>query len=80
MGLTTTRLRSRFTAKRVIDMRVVIRFIQDAWCIAHAKSYQNAFGREVNSFKTRKDAVEFAESNGCTVEYHEFDQLQTVGE
>ncbi|WP_415912363.1 hypothetical protein [Neptuniibacter sp. QD37_11] len=64
-------------ADKIRDVPVVIRYIQNKWCIAHAGSYQNAFGNSVNSFDTREDAVEFAENHDCEVFYHEHDQLQT---
>lgn len=59
------------------DIPVVIRYIQNKWCIAHAGSYQNAFSNNVNRFETREDAVEFAEDHDCEVFYHGHDQLQT---
>ncbi|EGG93545.1 hypothetical protein IMCC1989_1087 [gamma proteobacterium IMCC1989] len=58
------------------SVEVVIRFVQNKWWISHAKSYQNAFGRNVNGFEYREDAVEFAQKNDCTVVFHNFDQLQ----
>lgn len=58
------------------DVPVVIRYIQNKWRIAHARSYQNAFRNSVNSFENREDAVEFAEEHGCQVFYHEYDELQ----
>jgi hypothetical protein len=57
------------------DTPVVIRYIQTKWRIAHAGSYQNAFSNSINGFKTREDAVEFAENHDCEVFYHEHDQL-----
>lgn len=59
--------------------RVVIRFIQGAWGIVHARSYQNAFSNKVNRFNARAAAVRFAERNGCTVERHPGDPLQKRG-
>ena len=58
------------------DTPVVIRFIQGHWCIAHAKSYQSAFGSSVNRFDRREDAIEFAEDHDCEVFVHYTDQLQ----
>jgi hypothetical protein len=59
-------------------MKVVIRWIPQfsRWYISHAASYQNAFGRDVNGFKTRGEAVKFAKENGCEVEKHSYDPLQ----
>lgn len=59
-------------------LNVVIRFIDvfGQWCICHAESYQNAFRASVKGFKTRSEAVSFAEKSGCTVVFHDFDQLQ----
>lgn len=56
-------------------MKVVVRlFPQDnRWHLAHEKSYQCAFKPY---FKTRAEAVKFAEENGCEVVKHSHDQLQ----
>lgn len=66
---------SRRTADRI---PVVIRFIGlfGKWYICHERSYQNAFSRDVNGYDNRSEAVEFAESNGCEVIFHDFDELQ----
>ncbi len=58
--------------------KVVIRFIPilNIWCICHAKSYQSAFGSNVNKFDSRNAAIEFAEKNNCEVIFHSYDQLQ----
>lgn len=58
--------------------RLVIRWIPQfsRWYLCHAKSYQNAFGKDVGGFKTRGDAAEFARSKGFEIEKHEHDQLQ----
>ena len=58
------------------DIPVVVRWFGDHWGICHARSYQNAFRNTVNSFKTRGDAVEFAEDHDCVVEKHGHDRLQ----
>lgn len=63
-------------ADGIRDVPVVIRYIQNKWRIAHARSYQNAFRNSVNGFENREDAVEFAEDHDCEVFYHECDQLQ----
>jgi len=57
---------------------VVIRSIDldNKWCICHAKSYQSAFRKEINSFDTHSEAFDFAENNGCTVICQEYDKLQ----
>lgn len=57
---------------------VVIRFEEGAWRICHANSsyYQHAFKSKVNKFKTRAEAVEFAEFNDCCVVFHDSDPLQ----
>jgi hypothetical protein len=57
-----------------VGVKVVIRYIQNSWWIAHAGSYQNAFRK---SFKTRAEALVFAEKYGCRVVYYEYDQLQS---
>lgn len=64
-------------AQRPLD-RLVIRWIPQfgRWYLCHAKSYQNAFGKDVNGFKTRGEAAEFAKSEGCEIEKHEYDPLQ----
>lgn len=58
--------------------KVVIRYLAifERWFICHQKSYQSAFSRDFNGFKTRDMAVEFAEQNDLEVVYHEFDRLQ----
>lgn len=55
---------------------VVIRFFQNKYYIVHARSYQNAFRREVNGYDTREEAVIFATNNGCAVIHHSSDRLQ----
>ena len=58
------------------EVPVVVRWFGDFWAICHARSYQNAFRNRYNQFKTRGEAVEFAEDNDCVVEKHGHDALQ----
>ncbi|MFK5950543.1 MAG: hypothetical protein QM500_17455 [Methylococcales bacterium] len=61
-----------------MPIKVVARWVPifSKWYICHAKSYQNAFGRKVNGFDTRGEAIEFAGQNGCEIEWHQRDDLQ----
>jgi hypothetical protein len=52
--------------------KLVVRWFGEYWSLCHAKSYKNAFHKSVNHFKTRGDAVEFAEDHDCTVEKHSY--------
>lgn len=60
------------------DIPVVIRWIDifNKWYICHAKSYQNAFRKDVNGFDTRGEAVIFAENHDCNVVFYDTDPLQ----
>jgi len=61
-----------------MNNKLVVRWIPQfsRWYLCHAETYQNAFGGGVNGFKTRGEAVEFAESEGFEIEKHEDDRLQ----
>lgn len=46
------------------------------WYLCHALSYQNAYRSDVNGFKTRQEAVDFAAKEGHEIEHHEYDRQQ----
>lgn len=46
------------------------------WYLCHARSYQNAYRSGVNGFKSRQEAIVFAEKEGHELEYHEYDPQQ----
>lgn len=68
----------RTKSNKDCEIFVVVRYFsgEGKWFICHAKSYQNAFRKGVNGFKTRDNAVRFAENNKCQVTWHYFDILQ----
>ena len=59
-------------------MIVVARYswLDNKWYLAHANSYQNAYGSGINGFEKRTDAILFAAEKGCLFEFHNYDPLQ----